>query len=89
MMPNAHTPSEEELEEALDDAASGKLTSDLGFNDAVYAVLQRVQDQGYVDRVDEEEARRLRQDMEDAENIAEADAEEAANAAEQDPTTIR
>jgi len=56
-------------------------------------VLQRVQDQGYVDRVDEEEARRLRQEMEDAENMAEAnaeaDAEEAADAAEQDPTTIR
>ena len=37
-------------------------------------MLLRVLEQGYVNRVDKEEAMRLRQEMEDEENIAESEA---------------
>ena len=75
MMPfGAPTPTEAELEEALNDAASGDVKTDQGFNEAITTVLLRVRDQGRVNRVDEEEAMRLRQEMEDEENIAESEA---------------
>lgn len=72
-LPFEHVPTREELDVALDEAAQGMARTDTGLSAAIEAVLDRIADKRAVDPADEEEAYRLLAEMEDEQNIADAE----------------
>lgn len=73
MMPLGVVPSEEDLDVALEQAVSGMGSTDSGWSPEIDAILDRVAAAGRLTPQDEEEAYRLRQIMEDEENLREAE----------------
>jgi hypothetical protein len=72
MMPYGASITEQELDAALDEAATGMTRTDLGVNEPIREILTRVATNRAVSDEDAAEAHRLRQEMEDEENLAEA-----------------
>lgn len=73
MMPYGVVPSEAALDAALEEAASGMLSTDGGWSPGIEAILDRVAENKRLTPQDEAEAYRLRQVMEDEENLRESE----------------